>query len=120
MKNIQNLIDLLEAKKENAKELKKLHIQRRNFRGYNINDGKVDAFSFCIKELNLLLKENTGAITESAHFANTMLGEVPLQADSSETGSVRQNEQTGKPCNCMQSSLQRYCDNTCFEAEEFD
>lgn len=49
-----------------------------------------------------VFNENTGAITEAAHSANTMLGEVcphcgkPLTAessgaDSSETGDVRQN-----------------------------
>lgn len=52
--------------------------------------------------------KHTGAITEAAHFANTMLGEVPQeghsnvsessQAASSETSVVGQNEQTKESC----------------------
>jgi len=64
------------------------------------------------------LQKHTGAITESAHFANTMLGEVPQvghsnnsersQADSSETSVVGQNEQTKEVCkHCKSKYIQK-------------
>lgn len=58
--------------------------------------------------LSKLSDKPTGAITEAAHSANTMLSEVPTSesdthigdvgADSSETEIVKQNEQTKELC----------------------
>lgn len=80
----------------------------------------------------LLLNKPTGAITEAAHFANTMLSEVPTSendthigdvgAGSSETEIVKQNEQIRKSCaTCLHNYLDqsRYicvvCDSTLSE-----
>jgi hypothetical protein len=64
-----------------------------------------------IQKARLLLKTDTGASTESAHFANTMLGECAANDQSSNneqlagalgaTRSVRQNEQTREVCNVI-------------------
>lgn len=67
--------------------------------------GRLEENAFWKQQLMLLLSDKpTGAITEAAHSANTMLGECAASnttqsigdggADSSETAVVRQNEQT--------------------------
>jgi hypothetical protein len=105
MKELQELIN--EWKQKAA-------IMESNFNvcGNTIRDFELQAdcrrLLQCIYEAELLLCKDTGAITETAHFANTMLGEVPPEvecstinaaaAGSSETLAVRQNEQTKEVC----------------------
>lgn len=69
----------------------------------DFKDGAKGQLRICIRDAELLLSDkNTGAITESAHLANTVLGEVcphcrklitteSSGAGSGETGDVGQN-----------------------------
>ena len=111
--NNEKIVDLINDAEEVLARSKAMFLENKSIYG------QLSLAKTLINEAELLLKENTGAITESAHFANTKLGEVPLQADSSETGSVRQNEQTNEvndiPEDC-QSKLDGICNlpiNSC-------
>ena len=96
MEALQKLIVLMNQRVRTLKSTIAIKQKHDYFKDADLLYARKYELEHLIIEAEKLLKENTGAITESAHFANTMLGEVPLQADSSETGSVRQNEQTVK------------------------
>lgn len=107
MNNIQKLINELIAERAKANETTYQTMYTKGG-GFDYFLGKESAFALCIQKLTLLLSDkHTEAITEEAHSANTMLGEVcpcckrptsePYRASSSETGDVRQNLDKLKP-----------------------
>lgn len=67
---LQMFIELIKAEKEKAEKrydgIKTLEYVRSYY------GGAADAFSFILKEAELILNDDTGATPESCHFANTM------------------------------------------------
>lgn len=108
MNKIQELINETDDDVSKAYELYDQYKKERKPENAMFNLGRAKALETLIRKLTLLLSDkHTGAITESAHFANTMLSEVCRkketsdkgisQADSSETWLVEQNLDKLKP-----------------------
>lgn len=80
-----------------------------------------------LDKVQLLLKDNTGAITETPHCANTMLSEVSPEVDTSinsdrrgvlgETPAVKQNEQTKEVCPYCKAEIESWF-KSCPECRE--
>jgi hypothetical protein len=108
MIQMKNLQELITKWKKEASDMERKVPNESEHMMWSRTRGKIHRLRQCITEAELLLCSDTGAITETAHFANTMLGEVPPEverpniddaaAGSSETLAVRQNEQTKEVC----------------------
>lgn len=108
MKELQQLKDYLNVRLAKAQERFHHFDKAGNQEKRDIFYGKVTAFDDTLQMVELLLKHDTRASTESAHFANTMLGECAANDQNSNneqlagalgaTRRVRQNEQTKEVC----------------------
>ena len=123
MKELQQLIDKWKLRVEYGLRDQSRLARDKSYVLAALFGEQAKAISTCITEVELLLlNKPTGAITEAAHSANTMLSEVPTSesdthiggvgADSSEAEIVKQNEQTKELCPYCKSPYQFKLDYT--------